>query len=75
MERLLPSVDGLVLATTRMPPSAILDVARRKSVALINHSVDGVRGVLPDVPAGVDQIITMRWRRWLSLLDLRYVLL
>ena len=57
VERLLPSVDGLVLATTRMPASAILDVARRKSVALINHSVDGVRGVLPDVPAGVDQIM------------------
>ncbi|UUT34455.1 substrate-binding domain-containing protein [Microbacterium elymi] len=57
VERLLPSVDGLVLATTRLSASAITDLAQRKPVVLINRAVDGVDGVLPDVGAGVVELV------------------
>jgi LacI family transcriptional regulator len=57
VERLLPSVDGLVLATTRMAAPAIDEIARRKHIVLINRAVDGVASVLPDVESGVEQLI------------------
>ncbi|WP_426738197.1 LacI family DNA-binding transcriptional regulator [Plantibacter sp. 2H11-2] len=57
MEELLPSVDGLVLATTRLPDVRIREIARRKPVVLINRLVAGVPGVLPDVAAGIDQLL------------------
>ncbi|MBW9095657.1 LacI family DNA-binding transcriptional regulator [Microbacterium jejuense] len=57
VERLLPSVDGLVLATTRMPANQIDELAARKSLVLINRAVDGVPSVLPDVESGVEQLV------------------
>jgi LacI family transcriptional regulator len=57
IERLLPSVDALVLATTRLAPERILDVAGRKPVVLINKAVDEVPSVVSDVETGVDEVI------------------
>jgi len=57
IERLLPSVDGMVLATTRLSAHAIRDLAARKSLILINRSVDGLDSVLPDVDAGVAELL------------------
>ncbi|MFD4421805.1 LacI family DNA-binding transcriptional regulator [Agromyces sp. NPDC058484] len=57
VERLLPSVDGLVLATTRMAADSIDEVAQRKPVVLINRALDGVESVLPDVETGVEEIL------------------
>lgn len=56
--RLLLSVDGLILATTRLPDERIAALAQRKPVVLLNRLVSGVSGVLPDVEAGVRELIT-----------------
>jgi LacI family transcriptional regulator len=57
IERLLPSVDGLVLATTRLPPATIQDIASRKSVVMINNAVESVPSLVADVEAGVDEVV------------------
>ncbi|MFV0373367.1 LacI family DNA-binding transcriptional regulator [Microbacterium sp.] len=57
IERLLPSVDGLILATTRLADDRIAELADRKPVVLINRAVSGVDGVLPDVQRGVGELM------------------
>jgi LacI family transcriptional regulator len=57
IQRLLPSVDGLVLATTRLSDLRIRDIASRRPVVLLNRAVDEVSSVLPDVEKGVDQLM------------------
>lgn len=57
ISRLLPSVDGLILATTRLADERISALAGRKPIVLINRRVDGVVGVLPDVDAGVVELM------------------
>ncbi|WP_417562979.1 LacI family DNA-binding transcriptional regulator [Microbacterium sp.] len=57
IERLLPSVDALVLATTRLGAGRISALAARKPVILINRAVDGIDSVLPDVDTGVVELL------------------
>ena len=57
IQRLIPSVDGLVLATTRLSDLRIRDIASRRPVVLINRAVDDVPGILPDVSKGVDELM------------------
>ena len=57
IEQIMPSVDGVVLATTRLAPEAIADIADRKPVVLINREVDGVASVVSDVEVGVRQLV------------------
>jgi len=57
ISRLLPSVDGIILATTRLADGNIAALATRKPMVLINRHVDGVAEVLPDVEAGVDAMM------------------
>ncbi|WES64059.1 LacI family DNA-binding transcriptional regulator [Microbacter sp. GSS18] len=57
VERLIPSVDGVILATTRLADDRIADIAARKPLVLINRAVDGVEGVLPDVDRGVLELM------------------
>lgn len=57
IERLMPGVDGIVMATTRLSDDRINDIASRKPVVLINRDVRGVPGVLPDIGAGVDALV------------------
>jgi LacI family transcriptional regulator len=57
IERILPSVDGLVLATTRLPSERIKEIAIQKPLVLINRDVDGVVGILPDIDSGVTQLL------------------
>lgn len=63
IHRLLPSVDGLILATTRLPDASILGVAARRPVVVVNRAVEGVASVLPNVRKGVtelfDHLITL----------------
>ncbi|MBX3092926.1 MAG: LacI family DNA-binding transcriptional regulator [Cryobacterium sp.] len=56
-DRVLPSVDGLVLASTRLDDDQIRGLAAKKPVVLINRHVDDVMGVLPDVDAGVEEAL------------------
>lgn len=57
IERLIPSVDGLVLATTRLSDERIVDIAARKPVVLINRAVEAVPSVLSDVETGVAALL------------------
>ena len=57
VSRILPSVDGMILATSRVADEEIADIASRKPVVLINRHVDGVAGILPDVEAGVSELL------------------
>ncbi|MFJ4175349.1 LacI family DNA-binding transcriptional regulator [Microbacterium sp. NPDC089696] len=57
VSRLVPSVDGLILATTRLPDERISHLAERKPIVLINRHIDGVAGVLPDVDSGVRELV------------------
>lgn len=57
IRRLIPSVDGFVLATTRLSDLRIRDIASRRPVVLINRAVDDVPGILPDVNKGVDELM------------------
>ncbi len=58
ISRLLPSVDGIILATTRLSDERISALAERKPMVLINRHVGDVAGVLPDVETGVDALMT-----------------
>ncbi|MEU1973452.1 LacI family DNA-binding transcriptional regulator [Microbacterium sp. NPDC019599] len=55
--RLLPSVDGVILATTRLADPAIAELAEKKPVVLINRALDGVAAILPDVQEGVAALL------------------
>jgi LacI family transcriptional regulator len=57
-ERVLASVDGLILATTRMSDEQIRGFADRKSLVVINRDIDGVDCVLPDLLPGVEAAVT-----------------
>ncbi|HEX6366764.1 MAG TPA: LacI family DNA-binding transcriptional regulator [Agromyces sp.] len=57
VERVLPSVDGIILATTHLSDTQIRDLAERKPFMLINRELAGVTGVMPDVERGVRQLV------------------
>ncbi|WP_423921416.1 LacI family DNA-binding transcriptional regulator [Frigoribacterium sp. 2-23] len=57
--RLLPSVGGLVLATTRLTDDEILSLAAAKPVVLINRAVPGVDSVVSDVAPGIDAALEL----------------
>jgi LacI family transcriptional regulator len=57
IDRVLPAVDGLVLATTRLADAQIAEISERKPTVVINHAVDGVPSILPDVERGVGQLV------------------
>jgi LacI family transcriptional regulator len=53
LERLLPAVDGIVLAGTRMSDSAIRMIAKQKPVVVLNRAVADVPCVVPDNGLGL----------------------
>jgi LacI family transcriptional regulator len=57
VERILPSVDGLVLATTRLGDAQIGQLAARKPTVVINREVAGLTSILPDVERGIGQLV------------------
>jgi LacI family transcriptional regulator len=57
LERIIPSVDGVVLATTRLSEQEIESIAKSKPVVLMNRKVAGVADVVPNVMPGVDAAI------------------
>ena len=52
LERLLPTVDGVVLAGTRMSDSAIRMIAKQKPVIVLNRAVVDVPSVVTDNARG-----------------------
>jgi LacI family transcriptional regulator, repressor for deo operon, udp, cdd, tsx, nupC, and nupG len=55
--RMMPTVDGLILASPRMGDEDIRTLAREKPVVVINSEVEGVSCVTPDVEKGISQAI------------------
>lgn len=53
LERVLPVVDGIVLAGSRMSDSAIRVIAKQKPVVVLNRVVVDVRSVVPDNRTGL----------------------
>lgn len=53
VERLIPSVDGLVLVASRLDDDSIRDVALRKPITLVNRSIDGIPSIVPDPSPGI----------------------
>ncbi|XVU28660.1 LacI family DNA-binding transcriptional regulator [Actinoplanes sp. CA-054009] len=56
LERAVPLVDGLVLATSRMSDSAIRQVAKQCPVVVLNRIVAGVPSVVVDNPRGARRV-------------------
>lgn len=56
-QRMMPTVDGLILASPRMDDEDIRTLARDKPVVVINREVEGVSCVIPDVEKGISQAV------------------
>jgi LacI family transcriptional regulator len=56
-ERLSPSVDGLVLFTSRLADEQIVHLAGQRPLVLMNREVDGVPGIVPDIAPGIEQAL------------------
>ncbi len=57
IERALPIVEGIVLATTRMSDSAIRVIAKQKPMIVLNRAVSDVPSVVTDNPRGVRRAV------------------
>lgn len=55
--RMVPTVDGLILASPRMDDDDIRTIARDKPVVVINREVEGVPCVVPDVRKGISEAV------------------
>ncbi len=56
LERVLSTVEGLLLVSTRMSDSAIRSVAKQKPMVVLNRHVNDVPSVVTDNLAGVRQV-------------------
>lgn len=56
VRRLLPQVDGIALAGSRLSPKTIVSIERSKPLVLMNRFLDGHTCVLPDATGGIGQV-------------------
>ncbi|GAA3756539.1 LacI family DNA-binding transcriptional regulator [Salinactinospora qingdaonensis] len=57
IERLARSVDGFVLASSRMPEATTVDLASEHNLALVNREIDGLPSAVIDNASGSHQIV------------------
>jgi DNA-binding LacI/PurR family transcriptional regulator len=57
VDRLKQNVDGLILASSRLPDTDIRELADRHALVLLNREVDGVSSVVVDPDDGSRQIV------------------
>jgi len=57
VESLLHTVDGIILATSRLTDDEITGIALRKPVAVLNREVPGVPSIVADVDRGVAEAV------------------
>lgn len=57
IDRIVPSVDGMVLAASRLDDERILQLADERPLVLINRAVEGVEAVIGDVEPGIDEAV------------------
>jgi LacI family transcriptional regulator len=53
VERLLPTVDGIILASSRLGQDQIRAICEHKNVVLVNRTVAGVPSVVPQLQPGI----------------------
>ena len=53
LQRILPMVDGLIMATTRIGDDEIQSINSSKPIILVNRHVEGVVDVVPDIEQGI----------------------
>lgn len=56
LRRVLPDVDGVALAASRLTPAAILQVEKSKPLVLMNRYLDGHTCVVPDTNGGITAV-------------------
>lgn len=65
-QRLLSSVDGLILVSSRLESDVVRSLAARRPVMLVNRRVTGVASTVPDVRPGIvaalDQLVALGHR-------------
>lgn len=52
-KRLMPQVDGIILATSRLGPEQIRELSEEKPVLVLNRRMEGVPCVIADVDPGI----------------------
>lgn len=57
-ERVAPSVDGMILVTTRLADEQIRELAELRPLVVINRRVDGVDAIVPELEPGIEQALT-----------------
>jgi DNA-binding LacI/PurR family transcriptional regulator len=57
LDRAIPTVDGIVLASTRMSDSAIRMMAKQRPVIVVNRDITDVPSVVTDHPMSVRQAV------------------
>ena len=57
LKRILPTVDGVLLVTTRLRDSEIQAINKQKPLVLINRKVDGVPDVVPSNENGIVEAV------------------
>lgn len=56
-ERLLTSVDGLILVASRLHDEQIIELSAVKPVVLVNRLVEGIASIVPDVVPGLSDAV------------------
>ncbi|MDR2931396.1 MAG: LacI family transcriptional regulator [Propionibacteriaceae bacterium] len=57
LDRMLPLVDGLIVASSRMSDTVLRSVAKSHPVVVLNRYVGGLPSVIPDTAHGMKQAI------------------
>ena len=58
LQRIMPTVDGVLLVTTRLLDDEIRELNQQKPVVLINRKVEGVADVVPSNEQGIAEAIS-----------------
>ncbi len=56
-DRIVRSVDGIVLAASRLDDAQIVEFADEKPLVLINRELEGVESLIGDVEPGIDEAV------------------
>ncbi|GAA3914936.1 LacI family DNA-binding transcriptional regulator [Microbacterium invictum] len=56
-QRVLPSVDALVLVTSRLSAESVRELSERKPIVVLNRHVDAVASIVPDLEPGIDEAL------------------
>ena len=56
-QRMMASVDGLILASPRMDDDHIRELAAEKPIVVVNRDVEGIASVVPDVEKGLGEAV------------------